>query len=291
MTGILDHMRTMTPETLANVRTDFDDLPTPVYVSRRPKDMVRIVEGADDLKVNRPAPKNPGMVKAQDWGTYPGEAGHNGQTCNGPCCDDAPAPAPVRTRDGRSPRQVETMTGLLDQLEELDHELSLQARIYTANMTEHGRWTPGREGTASVWIGNMIRKVRELKARPVAPVEVKLNFDHFADITDGNYAIVREGKTHFYRVTRKVGKGQYAGRTFIKLQERASESLFRVEGPWPVRKAILNAIREAGVTASHLLYSSALSRCWHCNITLTDDHDNPYHAHGLGPVCGPKVMG
>lgn len=291
MTGILDRIRTMTPESLAGVRSDFDDLPAPVYVSRTSKNMVRIVEGADDLKVNRPAPKNPGMVKAADWsgpdmGAYPGEAGHNGDTCNGPCCD---APAPVR--DGRSPRQVETMAGLLDQLEALDHELSVTARTYTEGMTKHGKWTPGREGTASVWIGNMIRKVRELKARPVPQATDKPDFDDFADITDGNYAIVREGKTHFYRVTRKAGKGQYAGRTFTNLQERASDSLFRVEGPWPVRKAILNAIREAGVEASHLLYSSALSRCWHCNITLTDDRDNPYHAHGLGPVCGPKVMG
>lgn len=128
---------------------------------------------------------------------------------------------------------------------------------------------------------------------PVAtPEPVKARtFDSYDDITDGNYALVDpDGKNRFYRITRKGGKGQYAGRTFINIQERASEELFPVRGAWARRAAILDRIRTAGVEASHLLYAQLLKRCWHCHTELTDN-TQPYHRFGLGPYCGPKVMG
>lgn len=122
------------------------------------------------------------------------------------------------------------------------------------------------------------------------PAPNKPAYDAYDDVTDGNYAVVRAGKTHFYRITRREGKGQYAGRTFLNIQERASDSLFPVRGAWPIRKSILDSIRAAGIDAAHLLYADKIGCCWHCNKTLTDD-DNPYRIYGLGPICGPKVMG
>lgn len=113
-----------------------------------------------------------------------------------------------------------------------------------------------------------------------------LNWD---DITDGNYALPYQGKTHFYRVSRKEGKGKWAGRTFVNVQERASDELFKIED----RKrqvAILFSIREFGPAASHLLFSEVMDSCWHCLRSIGDE-TNPYKPYGLGPVCGPKVMG
>jgi hypothetical protein len=124
---------------------------------------------------------------------------------------------------------------------------------------------------------------------PVAVVaDAPKKFDAYDDITDGNYAIERDGKTHFYRVTRRAGKGQYAGRTFINIQERASDVLHPVRGNWTDRSAILNEIRAAGVDESHLMYADRLGRCWHCHASLTDDTGNPYRHLGLGPICGGK---
>lgn len=108
------------------------------------------------------------------------------------------------------------------------------------------------------------------------------------DITDGNYALPYNGKTHFYRVSRREGKGKWAGRTFVNVQERASDELYRV--PFKRGLAIMHSIREYGVEASHKLFSEVMDQCWHCTKSIGDE-DNPYKVHGLGPVCGPKIMG
>jgi hypothetical protein len=126
-------------------------------------------------------------------------------------------------------------------------------------------------------------------SEPVTPTPVPpatRSYDKYDDVTDGNYAITdANGKNHFYRVSRREGKGQYAGRTFINLQERASEDLFRVQGGWAVKARILDAIRTAGVEAAHLAYATLLKRCWHCHMALTDN-TQPHFSRGLGPYCG-----
>lgn len=145
--------------------------------------------------------------------------------------------------------------------------------------------------TSAIESGEIVVSRPDMTRAAAVAAPAKPKFDTYDDITDGNYAYERDGKTHFYRISRSDGKGQYAGRTFLNIQERASEDLFSVRGSWPVRKSILDAIRGAGVDAAHRMYSDRLGRCWHCNIILTDDATNPYRRYGLGPVCGPKVMG
>lgn len=133
------------------------------------------------------------------------------------------------------------------------------------------------------------RKVIEwLKGIEVAPSQPSSPQANWDDITDGNYALPYNGKTHFYRVTRRDGKGKWVGRTFVNVQERASDELYRV--PFKRGLAIMHSIREYGVKESHLLFSTELGQCWHCLKGLTDEN-NPYKPHGLGPVCGPKIMG
>lgn len=132
----------------------------------------------------------------------------------------------------------------------------------------------------------MVARRREMTSTPTpSSPQGQPNWD---DITDGNYALPYNGKVHFYRVSRREGKGKWAGRTFINVQERASDDLYRV--PFKTGLAIMYRIREYGVEASHLLFSTELGQCWHCLKSLTDD-TNPYKQYGLGPVCGPKIMG
>ena len=125
------------------------------------------------------------------------------------------------------------------------------------------------------------------KANPSQPSSPQVN--NWDDITDGNYALPYKGKTHFYRVSRKEGKGKWVGRTFVNVQERASDELYRIEDR-KRQTAILHSIREYGVEESHLLFSQVMDKCWHCLKSIGDE-TNPYKVHGLGPVCGPNIMG
>lgn len=113
--------------------------------------------------------------------------------------------------------------------------------------------------------------------------------DNWDDIPNGNYAYEYNGKTHFYRVSRREGRGQYAGRTFVKVQERASDQLYRVDN-YGRAKAILRTIREEGVEACGIRFAEKLGSCRFCMQSLTDE-DNPYKARGAGPDCGPKYLG
>lgn len=126
---------------------------------------------------------------------------------------------------------------------------------------------------------------------PVAPVTTsKATYDAYDDITDGNYAITdAEGKNHFYRITRKDGKGKHAGRKFINVQQRVSDDLLRVYGGWAVKRAILDKIRKAGVAEAHLAYATLMDSCWNCNKSLTDNIGNPHKSRGLGPDCGERM--
>lgn len=196
---------------------------------------------------------------------------------------------------GPSEKQTALIEKLMGDLAKVDPDGHTLAVVwYTDNAA---KLTGGRDGTASAWIARLLGRIRGIRSGEIvvsipdapAPVETK-KYDAYEDVTDGNYAYKTDGKTHFYRITRKEGKGQYAGRIFINVQQRVSDELIPVRG-WIQKSCVLNAVRAAGPEASHLMYSARLSRCWHCNISLTDDRDNPYHKHGLGPVCGPKVMG
>lgn len=279
MTGILDQLRNWTP-TSGDGRSDFDDDVKRPYRARVEREMVRVVKGATDLRDAMPSGMNAG-------------AGNGGTDYANPKFDRRP----FKDELGQpSPAQRELIIKLVNELMNLDSVRGQQAAEYTVKMTGAAAWKRGRGENTSRWIDTLITAVKHersqshpITAQVAAPVAPK--FDDYADVTDGNYAIVTAGKTHFYRITRREGRGQYVGRTFTNIQERASAELFPVRGAWAMRKAILDGIRTDGVTASHLLYSERLTRCWHCNILLTDDTTNPYHVHGLGPVCGPKVMG
>lgn len=113
---------------------------------------------------------------------------------------------------------------------------------------------------------------------PQAPKGPTL-FDLGQEVPDGYYAVVTDGKTHFYRVSRKTKNG----REWVKVQEQASSDLYEMKYLRAV--AAMQAIIEAGIPESSMLYANELGQCFTCGRVLTDDESR---ACGQGPVCRNK---
>jgi hypothetical protein len=147
-------------------------------------------------------------------------------------------------------------------------------------------------------IANWMQKVwesRNEKATSINPprpsAQARPKYVTAEMLPEGNYAVPGKdgGKTRFYRVSHKAGKGKWAGTTFVNIKQRVSDDLFEL--PNRASEAAAKwSIVEFGYEASRLLFAEKYDSCWHCFKGLTDE-DNPYKVHGLGPVCGPKVMG
>jgi len=279
MTGILDRIRETTPDTLEGVSSSFDDAPRPVYVSRRPKNMIRTVEGADDLKVSRPAPKAPGMVKTSDWSG-----------------DDSPMTTPGDPHDARSEGQVRYMDNLISWIMEKDGDAGAAARTWTDNVTVAGKWSYDKADKFSIsaWIDRLKAKNAELNAavkndpRTTAGPVLTGNVGHDALIVRENrsgkpmpqyYALREDGVVKFYRVK----AGTKPGWWWIDAQ--ASDEFHPIKNV-ARKNEILRAIIAAGPEASMRLYGQELGSCGRCHRTLTDETSR---ANGIGPECEGKI--
>lgn len=101
------------------------------------------------------------------------------------------------------------------------------------------------------------------------------------DVPAGHYAVPGEdGELRFYRVDRPTS-GQWAGRTFLKVQ--ASDEWHRVHA-----SAVAGILRkiEANPAEAATTYGRELGHCYRCNRTLTDQTSR---ALGIGPECRSKV--
>lgn len=99
-------------------------------------------------------------------------------------------------------------------------------------------------------------------------------------VPSGRYAIDVDGVVKFFKVDCPT-EGQWAGRTFVKIQ--ASDELHPVRGE--AAKAVLILIAKDPKAAS-LLYGRELGHCGICGRTLTDEDSR---ARGIGPICAEKV--
>lgn len=97
-------------------------------------------------------------------------------------------------------------------------------------------------------------------------------------LDDGYYAIVIEGKTHFYRMSTNKTTNRR------KMQEQASDALHYVR--WPNALHIQDLILAVGVDKAQKLYADELGQCYRCGKTLTDDESR---ALGIGPTCRKKI--
>lgn len=263
---IMTQLRNFDPAALTG-RTDFDDLPAIAPPKRRPYEMTRIVDATADER------SMAAQVRAARRGPGAGMTDYANMRTD---------PRPIVTEgtgDARTPRQVELMDSLVDQLRDLDTDTADKARTYTDGMTAHGKWTAGRDGNASAWIGRMITKVRELrnvpKVYPAGDADAA-----FQDIPNGYYAVGDAGADdlHFFRVSRFRDGG-------IKVQEQASDTLHPVRRG-ARRTAILTTIQTVTPTVASALYGQTIGRCGRCNRTLTDALSR---SRGIGPDCWGKM--
>lgn len=278
-----------TPGYATETRSDFTDLVARPPVRRVDRsDSVRIVKGADDL--TRPATSHPmGFDRVPQLRD---ELDNSDQTHVPAYISPAMRGVP---EDRRTDAQRNLMTKLVNELGGLDIDLGVQALEYTVKMTDSGRWTPGREGTASVWIGRLIAKVRELNAnRPVAtpdyvgqPSFINANPGGLGTVGDTlpadhrphYYAVEIGGDVKFYRVKRGTKSGMF----FIDVQ--ASDEFHSIRNV-ATKRAIIAAIEDLTPAVAMANYGQLIGSCGRCHITLTDATSR---ALGIGPDCRAKL--
>lgn len=175
-----------------------------------------------------------------------------------------PAAAPSYTP---STAQVALIAKLILEVHALDAELGSQAGTYTAAMDREGAWT--RENT-SRWIGNLIKKSRELSAaaRKTGPV---------AEVADGRYAVEEDGTLKFF----KVKNGNRPGFVFLDIQ--ASDEWHAIRDLGRIRRIVALIAQDAN--AAMIRYGHELGECGRCGRTLTDEASR---AAGIGPICASK---
>lgn len=125
------------------------------------------------------------------------------------------------------------------------------------------------------------RKAVEVPAGPAAPSKAEEAFkaNSMPEVAAGRYAIVIDGVTKFYRITK--GKNAWAGRTFIEAQ--ASDDHYPVRS-FAARNEVLRAISVNPAEAA-TRYGVELGSCHRCGRTLTDETSR---ALGIGPECRKK---
>lgn len=174
------------------------------------------------------------------------------------------------TPDVRTAGQIKFMDDLIGRLAALDAEIGRQAREYTDGMTEHGRWTAGRKGNASDWIGRMIDKERALKAAtPVTSTPPQ--------VADGRYAVEEDGALRFFHVK----NGHRPGFVFLDVQ--SSDDLHPIRNVTRIRSVL--ALIAEDPKAATVRYGRELGICGRCGRTLTDEASR---SAGIGPRCASK---
>lgn len=165
-----------------------------------------------------------------------------------------------------SAAQVALISKLVLEINALDRELGEKAASYTAAMDREGAWT--RENTTR-WIGNLIKKSRELSSAKTtaAPVEV----------ADGRYAVEEEGVLRFF----KVKNGNRPGFVFLDIQ--ASDDWHAIRNVTRIRQVV--ALIAQDPKAAMIRYGQELGECGHCGRTLTDEASR---TAGIGPICASK---
>lgn len=292
MTGILDRIRATTPQTLEGVTGYFSDLPAPVYRPSRPKNMIRTVEGADDLRhpmAGRGGGNRGSLV--QDWSDKPDLASMRESACLE--CGQNHGGVSCGIIDVRSEGQVRYMDNLIAWITEKDAAIGQAARIWTDNVTAAGKWSWDKTDKFSIskWIDSLKAKnaalneaAKNTPVAPAGPVTTSGIVQHDALIVRETktgkpmpqyYAIEEDGELHFF----KIKAGTKPGWWWISIQ--ASDEFHPIRNV-ARKNAILNAIVEAGPEACMRRYGNEIGSCGRCHRTLTDPTSR---ANGIGPEC------
>jgi len=147
-------------------------------------------------------------------------------------------------------------------LRELSHQLDADSR---------DRVGTDIEGMTFAQASALIDTLKALPYRKVATAAQ-------ADVPAGRYAYIAEdGRTVFVKVDRPT-EGQWAGRTFVKLQ--LSDSYERM--PRVIQQAVLRRITDQGIKECAVRYGHELGVCGVCGRSLTNEASREA---GIGPKC------
>ena len=177
-----------------------------------------------------------------------------------------------------SPRQMELITKLMDELGGLDEGTWTLGLEYMARM--RGHWTLGREGNASRWIDRLLAKLGELRT---ARAQSQGQAPALPEVEDGRYAVEYGGEVRCYHL--ETGKAGTRWDGFRFLSRRSSDDEFPIKNP--TVKAEIMGLIAADPEQAEILYALTVRECRRCHRALTDTK-NPYYGVGLGPDCGAK---
>lgn len=258
-------------------RTDFDDLPKPVYVQRVPKNMARIV---DATAAERSAEAKARAANRPTTG-YTDYAN--------PKVDTHPIVG--------NPTEAQTsfMLSLMGKLAALDGQDGadyVAALAYMMHM--EGHWNPARGENASRWITSLKNKIAEIEARPVAAPRnegvwsewrtlaaklVEIGGQHGARFAVDTEAGADNSLAFWWIV--KNNNGPNGPRYFLR-QVIGGQGAVRVRMSPAAMIAVARKIEAAGPLNGMLRYGQEIGECGHCGRELTNAESR---ALGIGPVC------
>lgn len=273
----MDLIRGTTAESLENVRSDFDDLPTPIYRGTRPKSMTRIVDATADERsaAAKARAANRGPARRRPPVTIT-EARDIPQSTPVDASGDNPFPA--------SAAQLDHITRTLGWLAEVD---PTGAADMTAWLDRGGRdkLTGGRGGSASDLIGRIKARIEAKKAEartvaattplPVVEGALPVKTDKSGKPMPLYYAVGTDADVKFYRIK----PGRKPGFYFVDVQ--ASDDFHSIRNV-TTKAAIVQAIIDAGAEDAMARYGQLIGRCGRCGRTLTDPDSR---TRGIGPDC------
>lgn len=176
-----------------------------------------------------------------------------------------------------STRQGEIIDGLLNQLAEMDAEISAEWREALREMYLGKNFSQVKASETMAEIKETVRNYRAANwnaAKELAAQQEQAR----PEVPAGRYAVdTNEGHTGFYRVG--VAK---SGR--ITLFVYASDAQHEVK-PWSTVVAILRKIEAAGLAAAQLRFGQEFEHCYRCGRGLTDEVSRQA---GMGPDCRKK---
>lgn len=287
--GILDQIRNTTVSDLAEVRSDFDDLPRGHFSAAKATGMVRIVEGADDLV-------HPMSGRGGGSGIRPSipviTTDHNGDTCDNPrCCPDA---APEMMRDRQAGKIWYLTTKVL-------------RPINPSAADAADAWFSRNKATmtkvqASEWIDRLKAKIAEGpdNTPTVAPVVEAPKANAWARWRELASKLAAVGGSRGTRFAVDTEAGAVNTIAFWRISPSNDGSRFYLnqviggQGPVKVRMspegmiAIAEKIIAAGPVEAMVRYGLELGQCGHCGRELTNDESR---AAGIGPHCRKHMGG
>jgi hypothetical protein len=124
--------------------------------------------------------------------------------------------------------------------------------------------------------------IKKLQAMPYLNARPAVVFPpNIPDADEAYYALGEGSHWEFYQISRPK-EGQWAGRTFLKLE--VSEDTVPIRSIDRINKVLAEIAKDPRMAAIN--YGIQTERCSQCHRKLTNDVSR---AAGIGPVCAGKV--